>query len=183
MGVGELSAPQLRQAIQTFLELAYPDRRVPESRTHYCGLSHELTLENLLSLKGVEKIACGSHGDEMGYALRVGNAWYLHMKLLIQPYKESPGFVFGVDTHDMFRVPADSPDSEQLNIIRARNRELARQIEAAWEAVGLPTHKALLRRYLRECADKRQAEADANQAHPGQDLPTDSNNSPTSSNP
>jgi hypothetical protein len=73
------------------------------------------------------------------YCLRLGNASYPHMKLILvrQP---SGMYGFGVEEHDnLTTTPA--PGSREWRFFHetiAHNRELAEKIEAAWHHEGMP---------------------------------------------
>jgi hypothetical protein len=53
-----------------------------------------------------------------------------------------------VDTHDQLRLDPRHPDAAGWAQLQAINRELKEKIEHAWEADGLLTFNALLRREL-----------------------------------
>ncbi|MFO0948401.1 MAG: hypothetical protein U1D30_21185 [Planctomycetota bacterium] len=146
--MGDLTASLFVEAIRTFLELAYPGGNVPENRRHFSALHGDESLESIWGLSGVEKLPPKAPGDPIGYSFRVGNAWYPHMKVTLQPYPSAPGFVFGVDTHDHFKLPANSPEVEGVRALQAKNLELARQVEEAWAARRIPTQRGLLEQYL-----------------------------------
>lgn len=150
MSFGELSAHQLRRAVVTSLRLAYPEgTEIPANRQMFVGLPESMSLEEFLaSVKAQSLPADGANSSSGGYALRIGNAWYPHMKLLVRPYPGPPGFVLSVDTHDKLPLPADHPEAAQFRALQERNKELARSIESAWEEEGLPTQQGLLRQYI-----------------------------------
>jgi hypothetical protein len=73
-----------------------------------------------------------------GYALRLGNRFYPHMKLVVQAAANGR-FLFRADTHDRhFLEMVDSTDP-RLAELMARNEAIASAIEAAWSARGLFT--------------------------------------------
>ncbi|QDU61403.1 hypothetical protein Pan216_22590 [Planctomycetes bacterium Pan216] len=148
MSLGEFEAEVARRAIRCFVELAYPDGNVPKNRAQFVDDLDSATLEQILAKTGVEKLPQESSGATGGNALRIGNAWYPHMKMWIRPYSEAPGFVLGVDTHDDLGIKPDHPEWDQVQQLKARNLELARRIESRWAEEGLPTQEGLLRRYL-----------------------------------
>jgi hypothetical protein len=154
MSLRELKADQLVRAIQLFLEFAYSGSAVPSNRSQFQDLSPAAPMEELLQLPGVERLPSRLGEDPGGYSFRIGNAWYPHMKLTVQIYGSAPGYVFGVDTHDMFNIPANAPDYEEVQKLRLKNQELARQIERAWESDGLPTQNGLLRSYLNQVENR-----------------------------
>jgi len=83
------------------------------------------------------------------YNLRLGNPFYPHMKLVIEPTPDALGYMFRADTHDKHIRPA--PGSKEYAMfaeLMAHNQKLAEQIESAWEQAGLPTFKQYLRNDL-----------------------------------
>ena len=148
MRFGDLSAKLLERAFGSYLRHAYSAGKVPEDRRQYEPADDDRSLESLLALSGVERIPGATPDGAEGYAFRIGCAWYRHLKMMLQPYDSPPGFVLGVDTHDAFDLPADSPDAAGLKEMQANNRDLARRIEQAWEADGLPTQAGLLRKFV-----------------------------------
>jgi hypothetical protein len=93
-----------------------------------------------------------------GFALRLGQPLYPHMKLIIEPAPQPCGppphdapceMLLRVDTHDRhLHAPPGSPDEAWLASIRASNKQLTEQIEAAWSRAHLPTFKDYLRRQI-----------------------------------
>lgn len=137
------------QAIRIYLEQAYPSGAPPENRRQFANLEDQLALEEILRLKGVETLPPASSTQQRpSYALRVGNDWYPHMKVVLRPLDEDGAYIFTVDTHDHVTVPDGSPEAEALRALKARNTELARLVEKKWTQVGIPTQAAALREYL-----------------------------------
>jgi hypothetical protein len=81
------------------------------------------------------------------YALRLGNRYYPHMKLVVEA---GPGgrAVFRADTHDSHFHDLVDPSDAKLVELMARNATIARAIEEAWAACGLLTARGHLRREL-----------------------------------
>jgi hypothetical protein len=75
-------------------------------------------------------------------ALRLGNRFYPHMKLVMVPAPDGR-VVFRADTHDRHFVDLIQPSDTRFAELLARNEAIARAIEDAWSACGLLT--------LREC--------------------------------
>jgi hypothetical protein len=73
-----------------------------------------------------------------GYALRLGNRAYPHMKLVVEA-SPTGGALFRADTHDRHVLELLGPASPGLEALIARNEAVARAIEAAWTMVALPT--------------------------------------------
>lgn len=150
MSLDDLKADEIVQAIRVFLDHAYKEGKVPANRVHFLSLTPDQPVREILEQSKAESLPARSGQDPGGYAFRIGNAWYPHMKLTVIAYGAPPGYVFGVDTHDMFDLPPNAPDYEEVQKLRLRNQELGRAIERAWEEVGLPTQNGLLRQFLNE---------------------------------
>jgi hypothetical protein len=132
-----------------YLEQAYPSGPPPENRRQFSHLDEHLSLEEILHLKGVETLPPASSAQSRpAYALRVGNEWYPHMKVVLRPLDDDGAYIFTVDTHDHVSVPDGSPEADALRALKARNTELARLVETKWTQVGVPTQAAALREYL-----------------------------------
>lgn len=83
------------------------------------------------------------------YFLRLGNASYPHMKLVVDRAPDGVGHLFRADTHDRHIRPAPgTPDADAFAMLMVTNQEYAEKIELAWDAAGLPTFKAFLREDL-----------------------------------
>jgi hypothetical protein len=132
----ELPTPAaLWRAIEAYLAAAYD------------GPPPTPVAERLSSLRDVAEAAfydCQAfeRGDGR-YALRLGNRFYPHMKLVVLAV---PGgrSLFCADTHDRhFRDLVASPDARFAELM-ARNEAIAREIEDAWSASGLLTSRAYL---------------------------------------
>jgi hypothetical protein len=153
---------RLGQACRIFLRLAYPggEGSIPAAKRAYLDIRDAPGLELFLRppvcqvlprldehfnpLPGSGK---GEESGIRGYAFRLGSHVFPHLKL--QVVGQSDGeLVFSVDTHDQVRVPLGHPDSAAWAQVQAVNRQLKEEIEHAWEAAGLLTFNALLRREL-----------------------------------
>jgi len=94
--------------------------------------------------------------DTTRYSLRLGNATYPHMKLVIERSPDGEKYLLRADTHDKhISVPAGSPEHAAFAQLMKRNQEIAAAIEAEWTAAGLPTFK----QYLRKDLERRAAAA------------------------
>ena len=90
------------------------------------------------------------------FALRLGNKFYPHMKLMIEPTPDASGHMFRADTHDKHIRPA--PESKEYAMfceLMENNQKLSEAIESAWEKEGLPTFKQYLRADLARRAATR----------------------------
>jgi hypothetical protein len=87
-------------------------------------------------------------GDDR-FALRLGNRAYPHMKLVVERLPRRDAWFFRADAHDQHVTVAPSdPDFPAFQELMARNRATASAIESDWEAAGLDTFRAFLRRDL-----------------------------------
>ena len=83
------------------------------------------------------------------FALRLGNRFYPHMKLIIDRAPDGRGYLFRADTHDSHcQPPAGSRESRAFAELMQANRSIAESIEAAWDQDRLPTFKQFLREDL-----------------------------------
>jgi hypothetical protein len=148
----ELPASEIVRAMAIFFERAYPGGEIPANRRSFAELPAEIRLADLLALPGVQRMpGAENHGVRQcdGYAFRLGNHRYPHMKVLVRSTNESPGYVLAVDTHDEFGcIPLPDGEREAIEALRSANRKLGKEVEAAWEAAGLPTQSSILRAYL-----------------------------------
>lgn len=93
--------------------------------------------------------------DPAKYALRLGNPIYPHMKLVVERSPDGAGHLFRADTHDRHCRPA--PDSKEHGAYCAmmeENHRIAKDVERAWEAAGIPTFKQFLKADLARRAAK-----------------------------
>jgi hypothetical protein len=82
-------------------------------------------------------------------ALRLGNPWYPHMKLVIEVAPDQQTSLFRADTHDRhIHVAPESREYTAFCEMMGKNQTLASRIEADWEAAGLATFKSFLRQDL-----------------------------------
>jgi hypothetical protein len=142
----DLPVSLLGRACRLFLALSYPGGTdaIPAIKRPYLDLAPDRALEPLLAPPVCQALPA-SGGGIRGYAFRLGSSTYPHLKL--QAIRAADGrWVFAVDTHDALRLPPGSPDAEGLARLQAANRRLKEEIERAWEAEGLLTLNALLRR-------------------------------------
>ena len=138
----------LGKACQIFLTLAYPEgeRSIPVAKRAYLKIPAEAGLELLLKAPVCQLLA-RPEGGIRGYAFRLGSCSFPHLKLQVVGQGDQD-LIFSVDTHDQVRVDPRHPDAFAWADLQAANRKLKEEIERAWEAAGLLTFNALLRREL-----------------------------------
>ncbi len=146
-------AGQVRHAVEIFISAAYPSVRPAEPGRFYPPEDRELA--EWLMEDPIERTPPDAPADQVrSYALRIGNEHYPHMKLRIGRCGQAPVFVFTVDAHDAFlAVPADHPDYQALEQLKAHNAQLAEDILTKWEQAGLPTERSYLRDRIRQRRD------------------------------
>jgi hypothetical protein len=143
-----LTTALLSRACRIFFALAYPqgENTVPPARAAYLHLDDRRPLEAVLAPPVCQQLA--GDGRVRGYALRLGSVHYPHLKMQVVNCDHAGTWVFAVDTHDGLRLEPGHADAERWSHLQAGNRRLKEQIERAWEAAGLLTFNALLRRGL-----------------------------------
>lgn len=168
-----ISAHVLQQAIELYLRAAYSTGGGQGAGTGVPA-GTQARVAPIMALGASENVPEGLLEPESGvstdgYALRLGQPLYPHMKLIVEPAPvtaggavpaaDVPAILLRVDAHDRhLHAAPGSPDAAWLTSIRASNKELTEAIETAWAKAGLPTFKEYLRKQL-EARRARQAEA------------------------
>lgn len=135
------------RAIDVYLEHAYPGEP-PSAVCDRLETLHHLPKEDFFDNGVFEKDAQGHR-----LKLRLGNRLYPHMKLILERTPDGKACMFRADTHDQHICPTPgSPDYKPFCQLMAKNQELARTIEAAWAAEGVPTFKTYLKQDLQRRA-------------------------------
>jgi CheY-like chemotaxis protein len=143
MRLEDLTPAHVRRAVAIYLEIAWPGTDFPRPRTTVKDLEGAHTLAELFTRFEHVKLSEGPLSPR--YTLRLGNKRYPFMKFVVQEYLVDKEYFFSVDTHDDLDVRPDNPDFEAWQLLRTHNRMLKQQIEDAWVAAGLPTHRDLRR--------------------------------------
>jgi len=144
---------QVWKAIDVYMANAYSSAAPPSPTVRSLIALLRAWVGPLLSAPPFVK---GGDAARPRYSLRLGNAVYPHMKLVVEPGPNSGAYLFKADTHDRHVCPP--PDSSEFAEFRAlmdENQRLSERIETDWSAQGLPTFKAM----LREDLARRQAQA------------------------
>jgi hypothetical protein len=141
----------LRQAVALYMELAYPDGAPSETVRSRLVWTPDVDAAVLLSKPPFEIAGKSKTTNTTIYALRLGNARYPHMKLQIQPWPNSAGFLLSVNTHDqVLTLDPSSPDMGAFRELQAENQRLKEVIEQAWDDAGLPNFLRYLREYIEQ---------------------------------
>lgn len=119
----------VKQAVEIYCKHAYPDGAPGGPADMARMLASFEDLPALLAYKDFEV-------EENRYALRLGNSYYPHMKMVFLSEKP-PNFY--VDAHDNhFDLPPGVPGFDKLQEMRKRNKTLKKTIEADWIAASVP---------------------------------------------
>jgi hypothetical protein len=138
------SAHILQQAIQIYLQNAYPAGNVPEASAKRIEPIRALPPKSPVPDALLEKDATTN-----AMVIRLGQPFYPHMKIAIDHAPGCDEWLLRVDAHDRhLHAPPGSPDEKWLQQVRTSNQALVEKIEAAWTAAGLPTFKEFLRKRL-----------------------------------
>lgn len=149
--VPEIDPGVLRRAIEIYLQLAYEGTSPPEVVRKRLEWPDDATSVNLLGRPPFELANRPESGVPAIYALRLGNLRYPHMKLQIQPWPNSCGYLLSVNTHDqVLSLNPSSRDSEAFRALQAENQRVKEAIERAWDDAGFPTFLRYLRNYIDE---------------------------------
>jgi hypothetical protein len=141
---------ELGRAVRIYLERAYPSGTVPEAvqrRLSWLDQDDPAALD--LTAPPFERANRPGPGVPTIVALRLGNERYPQMKLQVQAWPHSAGYLLSVNTHDqLLSLNPDARDADAARELQVFNQELKQAIELAWEAAGLPTFLRYLRDYL-----------------------------------
>jgi hypothetical protein len=145
----------LRQAVEIYLNLAYLSGAIPEAVRRRLIWPEGYTAAELLTKPPFEPVGKVPGRQTPIYALRLGNVRYPHMKLQVQPWPNTAGFMLSVNTHDQVAgLDLGAPDAQAFRDLQAENQRLKEAIEQAWDDAGLPTFL----RYLRDYIESRRAD-------------------------
>ncbi len=135
-------------AVATYLRLAYPNGALPEPVQKRLEWPPPDSMERLLSAPQFERgLVAGTKTPV--FALRLGNQFYPHMKLQLQPWPTTIGAMLSVNTHDqILGLDAHATDAAAFRALQAANQEIKESIEQAWDQQGLPTFLRYLRDYI-----------------------------------
>jgi hypothetical protein len=163
----------LRQAVDIYLELAYPTKQVPPVVRRRLEWPDGCDGARVLNAAPFERTGKAPGRPSPIYALRLGNHRYPHMKLQIQPWPNDAAFMLSVNTHDQVAgVALGALDGQAFREVQAENQRLKEAIEQAWDNVGLPTFHRYLRDYIKSRGADAALDGEAKNA-PGSTSPPD----------
>jgi hypothetical protein len=144
-----ITAAALGEAVRIYLERAYASAPLPEAVQRRLGWMDRGEAILDLSAPPFERANRPGPGVPTIVALRLGNERYPQMKLQIQAWPHTAGYLLSINTHDqLLSLNPDARDAEAAREIQAYNQSVKEAIELAWEAAGLPTFLRYLRDYL-----------------------------------
>ncbi len=112
---------KLINAIETYAKFAYPEREMPEKIKEVIKQLQKTEDNQIFSLPFFEKV------DQNVFALRLGNIFYPHMKLVVKI--EGQNLLFNVDTHDSpERIPPTLPGYDKFKKVIEFNRKIKEKI-------------------------------------------------------
>jgi hypothetical protein len=139
------------RAIETYLSAAYGNGPIPAAvQTRITKLRTNLDWGTFYACDVLER---DPPDAPRKWRLRLGNRFYPHMKLVIEPQPDGQGYLFRADTHDQHACP--KPDSREYAMfcqLMEQNRTIATAIEHAWIESGIPTFKSFLQDDLKRRA-------------------------------
>jgi hypothetical protein len=139
----------LRRAVEIYLTHAYPEGNPSEAVRRRLDWPPAPDARSLLTHPPFERASRPGGNRPEVFALRLGNASYPHMKLQVQPWPNSAGFMLSVNTHDqVLALEPGAKDSDAFRALQAENQRLKEAMELAWDEAGLPTFLRYLRDYI-----------------------------------
>ena len=140
MSVSKPDAALVQRAIDVYVRNAYPDgppvavRSMLATERSWAG---HLT-DAPVFIKDDQK-------NTAKYSMRLGNAAYPHMKLVIERGPDGESWLFRADAHDAHCCPpAGSPEHEAFRQLMKSNQDVITRVEQGWAAEGVPTMKTYL---------------------------------------
>jgi hypothetical protein len=138
----------LRRAIEIYMADAYPSGVIPDAVRRRLEWDPSRGPDELLTHPPFEKVGKTPDGGPI-VALRLGNLRYPNMKLQIQPWGGSHGFLLSVNTHDqVLALDPNAPDVDAFRALQAENQRIKQAIENAWDEACVPTFLRYLRDYI-----------------------------------
>ncbi len=139
MNLAELTPAHFARALEIYLRLAHPGGAPPRLRIPDLRSAHDAQS----AFARFEDETRPTANRARRYVLRLGNARYPFMKLVVHEHLLAGEFTFAVDTHDEMEVKPTYPDYDAWVRLRDFNRGLKEKIEEAWYKEGIPTAVSL----------------------------------------
>ena len=138
---------QFWRAVEIYLQVAYA--KTPDIVSRKIDLLKQCTEPELYFSREFESKPPSTETEPQRLALRLGNRFYPHMKLLVQIPSKEATYLFAADTHDQhIRPQPDSNDYSAYCDLMSKNKAIANEIETNWAMHGLPIFKTYLKNKL-----------------------------------
>jgi len=139
----DITTEMVKKAVEIYVAAAYEGSPVPltvKSRLVLFSGYRGDDLNDMLSHEMVERAASETEaGATASYAVRLGNAKYPYMKLVLRR-EASDDYRFAVDAHDQdFELESSEGDAPKSQELQEHNRRLKREIESRWRDADIPT--------------------------------------------
>lgn len=166
--LNRLDLEALRRAVEIYLREAYPGVEIPARVRQRLEWAPGLSPTELLNALPFERALKNRTSEAAVYSLRLGNIHYPHMKLQIQPWPTTAGFMISVNTHDqVLGLDASSADLPAFRDLQIENQRVKEAIEQAWDELGLPTFLRYLRDYIETRREEKPGEPPMDVETPG----------------
>ncbi len=144
MRLDRLTVGTLRSVLAVYDRVAYEGggavaKRISEIEGHDEDPIDKTLVESMEGGEGlIEEVKGEGPSASRQFSLRLGNARYPFMKVVLQEHLVEGEFFFEVDTHDqMFAL--DGEEGLRFEALKRHNREVKEAVERAWDEAGLPT--------------------------------------------
>ncbi len=134
MRLDAMTVGMLREAMSIYRERAYEDP--PADPVVPAGDDGD-PISDCLSMFVDESLREAGQATQR-YTLKMGNARYPFMKLVLQEHLVEGEFFFEVDSHDQMFV-LDGDEGQRFDRLRRFNHEVKASVEEAWDRKDLPT--------------------------------------------
>ncbi len=131
MKLEQLTPVRLREALDAFVGIAYPDGGAPDLPVPAESLE--------VMLKAFTDETPERGGQFRRFTLRLGSAGYPFMKVVLQEHLIKGEYFLVVDTHDDLDIKEGFPDYADWIDLKAANRVVKGKVERRWAKEGLPT--------------------------------------------
>jgi hypothetical protein len=139
MKLNEFSSEMLLRAIDVYVAVAYADTHVPLSVKARASFDPRMGFKSLISHEVFDCTHLADRPDVLDECrLRLGNAKYPHMKLVLKRLGDDD-YGFAIDTHDdHFQLADCGLDAIPAHELKAFNHRVREEILARWRDAGLP---------------------------------------------
>jgi hypothetical protein len=134
-------AAKVKRAIAIYMDRAYQGTQPPSAAQNLLNTLRDWSGDFYSS----PAFARTGYADRPRLSVRLGNRFYPHMKLVLEPAPTGSDYLFKADTHDRhIEPPPGHPELGVFLDLRAKNKAVSEEIEQAWADAGLATFKTFL---------------------------------------